>query len=127
MDCEFHRFHYKEDNKFDFSFIYGDTRIGVVHFKVRDEAYFCIDMLNLQNHQQMHMDRYIFEKCINRLTALTTPDIFFPTIIDSDLHIKQIPFTNTYKVVYKNQKIIFDINAIEALVEIWSWIHFTLY
>ena len=118
MECEFHRFHYKEENKFDFSCIYGDIRIGVVFFSDRDETYFCIDILNLQNHQQMHMDRYVFDKCVNRLTELTAPNIRLPSIIDNDLHIEQIPLTDTYKVVHKDQKIIFDINAIDCLVEI---------
>lgn len=126
MDCEFQRFHYKEANKFDFTCIYGDVRIGVVHFKVRNESYFCVDMLNLHNHQQMHMDRYVFEKCVNRLTALTTPNIILPTIIDSDLNIKRIPLTNTYRIVHNDQRIIVDINAVEGIAEIWSLIHFTL-
>lgn len=126
MDCEFRRFHHKEENKFDFTCIYGDLRIGIVHFKVRDETYFCVDMLNLQNHQRMHMDRYVFEKCVNRLTALTTPNTTLPAIIDSELNIKQIPLTSTYRVVHNEQRIIFDINALDGITEIWSWIHFTL-
>lgn len=126
MDCEFRRFHHKEEHKFDFTCIYGDLRIGIVHFKVRDEAYFCVDMLNLQNHQRMHMDRYVFEKCVNRLLALTTPNTTLPAIIDSELNIKQIPLTSTYRIVHNEQKIIFDINAVDGITEIWSWIHFTL-
>lgn len=118
MLCEFQQFHYEEENKFDFSCIYDDIRIGVVFVCGLDETYFCIDILNLQNQQQMHMDRFAFDKCVNRLTELTAPNIMLPSFSDSELHIEQIPLTDTYKVAHKDQKIIFDINTIECLVEI---------
>lgn len=116
MVCEFQRFHYKEENKFDFSCIYGNIRIGVVFFNDRDETYFCIDILNLYNHQQLHMDRCMFDKCVNRLTELTAPNIRLPSFRDGDLRIAQIPLTDTYKIVHKNQRIIVDINTIEYFV-----------
>lgn len=124
MSCEFQRFHYKEVDKFNKCFIYGDIRIGVVLFNVRNELYYCVDILNLQNHQHMHMDRFIFEKCIERLSELIKPNISRPYVIQNDeFIIKQIPFTNAYKAIYGNQRMVFDTHAIEGITDIWKRIN----
>lgn len=123
--CDFNKYHFREDNKFDRTRIYGDVRIGVVIFTIHEQTYYCVDLLNLQTQEGIHMDCFAFEECIHRLMALAAPDIELPYLpFNSDLTIKQIPLTNTYKVVYCNQRIILDVNAIEGIVDIWRWVNF---
>lgn len=125
MACEFNRFHYREANKFDKCCIYGDVRIGVVIFTVRDHTYYCVDLYDMQTRENIHMDCFVFEQCVNRLVSLSATEITHPYYLnDTELRIKQIPFTNTYKVTYDHQKMIFDVHAIEGIKEIWKWINF---
>lgn len=125
MPCEFHRFHYREANKFDKCCIYGDVRIGVVIFTVHGRTYYCVDLYDMQTQQSIHMDCFLFEVCVNRLVALSAPDIMRPYYFnDTELRINQIPFTNTYKVKYDGQKMIFDESTIQGVKDIWKWITF---
>lgn len=124
MTCEFERFHYTDNDKFDKCYIYGDIRIGVILFHVRNELYYCVDIFNIQNHQHMHMDRFVFEKCIELLSALTSPDIpRFHTYPSEDFTIEQIPLTNCYKAIYQDQKMVFDLHTIEGITDIWQRIN----
>lgn len=126
MDCEFYRFHYEQPNKFDKTYIYGDIRIGIVIFSVRNQTYYCVDLLNLETLQHMHMDNRTFEKCVERLSILSEPNIILPRWhTDNDLIIRPIPFTNSYKVIHGNQRMIFDTNSIIGMNDISKWVNFT--
>lgn len=123
--CDFFVYHFRGENVFDRSCIYGDVRIGVVLYGVGDSTYYCVDFLDLQTHEGIHMDSFTFAQCVQWLKALTAPNIELPQIDDNaDLTIKQIPLTNTYKVTHKDQQIIFDLIAIEEIIEIWKWLNY---
>lgn len=73
----------------------------------------------------MHMDNYTFEKCIKQLTVLTEPNIKHPCRNDeNNLTIKQIPFSDTYKVIHGDQKIVLDTHVISGMNDISRWINF---
>lgn len=115
MICEFQRFH-----KFDKYFIYGDIRIGIAVFNIQNQLHYCVDILDLLNYQYLHMDRLIFEKCVERLSALTSSDIPHSHILSSgEFTLKQIPLTHCYKAVYRDQKMVFDVHTIEGITDIW--------
>lgn len=124
MICEFQRFHNTEDEEFDKYFIYGNIHIGIVLFNVQNQLHYCVDIRDLQNYQHLHMDRMIFEKCVERLSALTSPDIpHLHTLQSGDFTIKQIPHTNCYKAAYHDQNMIFDLHTIESITDIWHQIN----
>lgn len=123
--CDFYKYHHRDENRFDRIRIYGTIRIGMIIFTVHDQTYYCIDFLDLQTKEGIHMDCFAFEECVHHLLALAAPDIALPHLpTNPDLSIKQIPLTNKYKVVYKDQQIILDVDAIEGVLEIWRWADF---
>lgn len=125
MDCEFYRFHYGQQHKFDKTYIYGDIRFGIVIFSVRNQTYYCVDLFNLDTHQHMHMDNKTFEKCVERLSILSDPTTILPRWhTDGDIIIRPIPLTDAYKVTHGNRQMIFDTNAIIGMNEISKWINF---
>lgn len=124
--CQFRRFHNHESEKFDKSFVYGDIRVGVLFYHVRGEFYYCVDISNIliPNSQSVHMECDAFDRCIKLLTQLTRTNIFKPKCAYDDLHVKQVPMTQTYKIVYNERKVIVDMCLIDGLLKLWAHLQF---
>lgn len=127
-DCGLARFHYKRENKYDKFNIFGDLRVGAVILHIREETFYCIDMLDLQTQQTIHMEHEIFDKMMHRLVGLTLPNITRRIEhLDDQLSVKQQALTNCYEINYCNQTIALNLIAIDGLIDMWTNIKYQWY